>query len=869
MSFEIDYTSCACNQTPTSSSWGKNNLISFASSNSVRIYDPTWGSGGKIINTLYGHTKRVNSVKWISGCSYEKELVSGSSDETTVVWTLIGRNYAPFVLKGHEGNVNIVDGLYKNAEKGFAIVVSASLDSSIKLWARNQWNEEFQLAQTIDFGYGIAMSLKISFLPGTQALIMACGMDNSNIQLYVEECGSNDVIKLVTSEVLKGHENWVRGLDFAVDSKGDLILASASQDSLIRLWKFSCNPLADEVFDEYDLILKKSKIKTKTSEYVISLESILAGHEAWIYSVNWNLKNLTLLSASLDKSMIIWEFDVDAGLWLEKVRVGEVGGNTLGFYGGMFGPDGTTMLAHGYHGAFHIWNLSKDSEIWEPQVTVNGHFNEVVDLSWEPDGEFLLTVSTDQTTRIHAPWSTDNKDTTWHEIARPQVHGHDMSCIAVLSRYTFASGAEEKVVRTFKAPKNFVENFSRICGIEEELYEETHSDPKGAAVPSLGLSNKAVFENDNTNLATPKSTKEPYPEESYFKAVQLISPPTEETLLQNTLWPEIQKLYGHGYEIYALAASFDGSYLASACKSTSKEHAAILLWETSTWKQVQKLYSHTLTIAQLAFSPNSQHLLSVSRDRRWTLFTKNDDTHNFEIVATTDKKTGIHTRIIWCCAWSHDSTYFATGSRDGKTVVWRKNVDKPPESILGQYEATGDTLDLKNDSVTALAFAPSLVNGNYIIAIGFDVGEIKICQWNTKVWTTILSLDNSPMMKIKNAFRPQMNPEDRKASSRSSNKFSIFEKYEEGSVRDPGNMISKDGILNCKLVVSILETDILDSQVNTMSVTLKETLVTHHLNQKLETTLFNNKLSSEYREIKNIWTGGISTREKEKKLERT
>lgn len=60
--------------------------------------------------------------------------------------------------------------------------------------------------------------------------------------------------------------------------------------------------------------------------------------------------------------------------------------------------------------------------------------------------------------------------------------------------------------------------------------------------------------------------------------VMLLEPPTEETLLQNTLWPEIQKLYGHGYEIYSLAASPDGQLLASACKSTSVEHAAVHLW---------------------------------------------------------------------------------------------------------------------------------------------------------------------------------------------------------------------------------------------------------------------------------------------------
>lgn len=47
------------------------------------------------------------------------------------------------------------------------------------------------------------------------------------------------------------------------------------------------------------------------------------------------------------------------------------------------------------------------------------------------------------------------------------MHGYDIQCLAILSRYQYASGAEEKVVRLFKAPGNFIENFQRICGIKE------------------------------------------------------------------------------------------------------------------------------------------------------------------------------------------------------------------------------------------------------------------------------------------------------------------------------------------------------------------------------------------------------------------
>ena len=38
--------------------------------------------------------------------------------------------------------------------------------------------------------------------------------------------------------------------------------------------------------------------------------------------------------------------------------MGEVGGNTLGFYGCDFGPDGEHVISHGFQGAFHLWKNS-------------------------------------------------------------------------------------------------------------------------------------------------------------------------------------------------------------------------------------------------------------------------------------------------------------------------------------------------------------------------------------------------------------------------------------------------------------------------------------------------------------------------------
>lgn len=76
------------------------------------------------------------------------------------------------------------------------------------------------------------------------------------------------------------------------------------------------------------------------------------------YSDGKRHQPMKLLSSSMDKTMILWCYDDESGLWIDQVRVGEVGGNTLGLYGNKFSPDGRSILAHGYQGAFHIWHQS-------------------------------------------------------------------------------------------------------------------------------------------------------------------------------------------------------------------------------------------------------------------------------------------------------------------------------------------------------------------------------------------------------------------------------------------------------------------------------------------------------------------------------
>lgn len=155
----------------------------------------------------------------------------------------------------------------------------------------------------------------------------------------------------------------------------------------------------------------------------------------------------------------------------------------------------------------------------------------------------------------------------------------------------------------------------------------------------------------------------------------------------------------------------------------------------------------------MKFSPNNQYLLSVSRDRRWTLFeNKSSNTSsvaksNFELIAKTNKDNQIHNRIIWACDWSSDSKLFCTTSRDGKAIIWHKT-NTITDSSLKEWKSLS-CLELKGESITAVSFHLNYTkqskensqHDKYLIALGFETGKISIYKFSYTEWNQIYILN--------------------------------------------------------------------------------------------------------------------------------
>lgn len=93
MSYSLDFVSLGCNKVASCADWGKDNIVAYGGGSFVGLYDVERGC---LLATLPGHTGRVNSVKWVTDKGFHKSsnkwnelepLVSGSSDESVILWT--------------------------------------------------------------------------------------------------------------------------------------------------------------------------------------------------------------------------------------------------------------------------------------------------------------------------------------------------------------------------------------------------------------------------------------------------------------------------------------------------------------------------------------------------------------------------------------------------------------------------------------------------------------------------------------------------------------------------------------------------------------------------------------------------------------
>jgi WD40 repeat protein len=228
---------------------------------------------GKEVMTFKGHLGQVNNISFSGN---DKYLASGSSDQTVRIWD-IATGQQIKMLKGHTDQVI---GVYFSQGDDAQFVASTSFDKTVKLWDVSLGTEVKTLREHTKQTNNVAYSYD-------GKTIASCS-DDQTIKIWSTDINTKESIM-----TLMGHEAPVLTCIYSFDSK---YLASSDEAGTIIIWEMPSGKL-----------LRKIKAHTEITQDVSFAED-----------------NKTLVSASLDKKVKLWDvttgnnlmtFDTGIELW--------------------------------------------------------------------------------------------------------------------------------------------------------------------------------------------------------------------------------------------------------------------------------------------------------------------------------------------------------------------------------------------------------------------------------------------------------------------------------------------------------------------------------------------------------------------------
>ncbi|MCC5652758.1 serine/threonine protein kinase [Nostoc sp. XA013] len=272
-----------------------------------------------------GHSKAVLALA-ISPDG--QTLVSGSEDNTIKVWNL-KNGHEILTITGHSKQVNSVaitpDG---------QTLVSGSDDKKIKIWNLKTGEE----ISTIIANSGNILSVVIS--PDQTAI----GGSDGTVALWNLKTGNY-------IRTLAMHEYRVTSV--AISPNG--YVASGSWDTTIKVWP----------------------------------KSTFTGHSKGVSSVAISSNEQIIVSASEDKTIIVWNLTTGEQIYTLSGHSGAVNSVAIS-------PDGQTVVSGSDDEKIKVWNLSNGQEVY----TVTGHLDGVNALVFSPDGQILVSAGKDTTIKV-------------------------------------------------------------------------------------------------------------------------------------------------------------------------------------------------------------------------------------------------------------------------------------------------------------------------------------------------------------------------------------------------------------------------------------------------------------------------------------